>query len=85
MPVECRAGVRGVAAMSGLVFQYVDLDEFLSENGMPGESLGGAFGGALLPAPLTKRERSPSPSECMSPDTIHPPLSPADSSEYPPR
>lgn len=61
--------------------KYVDLDEFLSENGMPGEALvGPAFGGAaLLPAPVTKRERSPSPSECMSPDTINPPLSPADS------
>ncbi|XP_037978133.1 hepatic leukemia factor isoform X1 [Plutella xylostella] len=63
------------------VHEYVDLDEFLSENGMPGEALvGPAFGGAaLLPAPVTKRERSPSPSECMSPDTINPPLSPADS------
>jgi hepatic leukemia factor len=30
--------------------------------------------------PVTKRERSPSPSDCMSPDTISPP-SPADSSE----
>lgn len=72
--------------------QYVDLDEFLSENGMPGEGLGGAhlsssaFGGGAglalgLPAPVTKRERSPSPSDCMSPDTINPPLSPADSSK----
>lgn len=56
---------------------------------MPGEGLGGthlggsAFGPALgLQAPVTKRERSPSPSDCMSPDTINPPLSPADSSEY---
>lgn len=75
------------------VLQYVDLDEFLSENGMPGEGLGGAHlgGGAFgagaglalgLQAPVTKRERSPSPSDCMSPDTINPPLSPADSSEY---
>ena len=74
-------------------FQYVDLDEFLSENGMPGEGLGGAhlggsaFGGSAglalgLQAPVTKRERSPSPSDCMSPDTINPPLSPADSSMY---
>lgn len=74
-------------------FQYVDLDEFLSENGMPGEGLGGghlggsAFGAGAglalgLQAPVTKRERSPSPSDCMSPDTINPPLSPADSSMY---
>ncbi|CAK1588116.1 unnamed protein product [Parnassius mnemosyne] len=70
--------------------KYVDLDEFLSENGMPGEGLGGAhLGGSAfgpgtglalgLQAPITKRERSPSPSDCMSPDTINPPLSPADS------
>ncbi|XP_013189390.1 hepatic leukemia factor isoform X1 [Amyelois transitella] len=70
--------------------KYVDLDEFLSENGMPGEALGGAhLGGSAfgagaglalgLPPPVTKRERSPSPSDCMSPDTINPPLSPADS------
>ncbi|XP_068632920.1 thyrotroph embryonic factor isoform X2 [Battus philenor] len=70
--------------------KYVDLDEFLSENGMPGEGLGGAhLGGSAfgpgtglalgLQAPVTKRERSPSPSDCMSPDTINPPLSPADS------
>lgn len=75
------------------LLQYVDLDEFLSENGMPGEALGGAhlggsaFGAAGglalgLQAPVTKRERSPSPSDCMSPDTINPPLSPADSSMY---
>lgn len=60
---------------------------------MPGEGLGGAhlggsaFGGSAglalgLQAPVTKRERSPSPSDCMSPDTINPPLSPADSSKY---
>ncbi|XP_012544798.1 hepatic leukemia factor isoform X7 [Bombyx mori] len=68
------------------VHEYVDLDEFLSENGMPGEGLGSthlggsAFGPALgLQTPITKRERSPSPSDCMSPDTINPPLSPADS------
>ncbi|XP_073949919.1 PAR bZIP family member Pdp1 isoform X4 [Choristoneura fumiferana] len=70
--------------------KYVDLDEFLSENGMQGEALGGAhLGGSAfgpgaglalgLQAPVTKRERSPSPSDCMSPDTINPPLSPADS------
>lgn len=74
-----------------MVLQYVDLDEFLSENGMQGEALGGAhLGGSAfgpgaglalgLQAPVTKRERSPSPSDCMSPDTINPPLSPADSS-----
>ncbi|XP_050684235.1 thyrotroph embryonic factor isoform X11 [Leptidea sinapis] len=72
------------------VQEYVDLDEFLSENGMPGEALGGthlggsAFGPGAglalgLQPPVTKRERSPSPSDCMSPDTINPPLSPADS------
>ncbi|XP_073949939.1 PAR bZIP family member Pdp1 isoform X7 [Choristoneura fumiferana] len=72
------------------VQEYVDLDEFLSENGMQGEALGGAhLGGSAfgpgaglalgLQAPVTKRERSPSPSDCMSPDTINPPLSPADS------
>ncbi|CAH4039022.1 unnamed protein product [Pieris brassicae] len=70
--------------------KYVDLDEFLSENGMAGEALGGAhLGGSAFGAgaglalglqpPVTKRERSPSPSDCMSPDTINPPLSPADS------
>ncbi|XP_047525016.1 hepatic leukemia factor isoform X4 [Pieris napi] len=72
------------------VHEYVDLDEFLSENGMAGEALGGAhLGGSAFGAgaglalglqpPVTKRERSPSPSDCMSPDTINPPLSPADS------
>lgn len=30
---------------------------------------------------VTKRERSPSPSDCMSPDTINNPPSPADSSK----
>lgn len=72
-------------------FQYVDLDEFLSENGMPGDGLGsghlaaGSFchgaGMAMGPLPpqVTKRERSPSP-DCLSPDPINPPLSPADSS-----
>ncbi|VVC86309.1 unnamed protein product [Leptidea sinapis] len=74
------------------VQEYVDLDEFLSENGMPGEALGGthlggsAFGPGAglalgLQPPVTKRERSPSPSDCMSPDTINPPLSPADSTD----
>ncbi|XP_058793066.1 hepatic leukemia factor-like isoform X3 [Phymastichus coffea] len=91
---------------------YVDLDEFLSENGIPVDGVAGggggqagamqsaaqlhklgngtdngngpsAAGGHQGPAglhlePVTKRERSPSPSECCSPDTINPP-SPADS------
>ena len=82
--------------------QYVDLDEFLSENGIV-DGVGGGGQGAMPgsqmhkignndvnghqgPAglhlePVTKRERSPSPSECCSPDTLNPP-SPADSSEY---
>lgn len=30
---------------------------------------------------VTKRERSPSPSDCMSPDSINNPPSPADSSK----
>ncbi|XP_020710003.2 hepatic leukemia factor isoform X5 [Athalia rosae] len=79
---------------------YVDLDEFLSENGipvdgvagggqgpMPGGQLhkmnsdaGGHQGPAGLHLEVTKRERSPSPSECCSPDTLNPP-SPADSTE----
>ncbi|XP_046751283.1 hepatic leukemia factor isoform X12 [Diprion similis] len=79
---------------------YVDLDEFLSENGipvdgvtgggqgpMPGGQLhkmnaeaGGHQGPAGLHLEVTKRERSPSPSECCSPDTMNPP-SPADSTE----
>ncbi|XP_046435405.1 thyrotroph embryonic factor isoform X3 [Neodiprion pinetum] len=77
---------------------YVDLDEFLSENGipvdgvtgggqgpMPGSQLhkmnaeaGGHQGPAGLHLEVTKSERSPSPSECCSPDTLNPP-SPADS------
>ncbi|XP_023314554.1 hepatic leukemia factor-like isoform X10 [Trichogramma pretiosum] len=99
---------------------YVDLDEFLSENGIPvdgtnggpgaqnqpgnggggglmhpgqlhklggggggGQNDGSASNGHQGPAglhlePITKRERSPSPSECCSPDTLNPP-SPADS------
>lgn len=90
--VSWRRGA-GVVLTGACVLQYVDLDEFLSENGMPGEALGGAhlggsgFGAGAglalgLQAPVTKRERSPSPSDCMSPDTINPPLSPADSSQY---
>ncbi|XP_039287499.1 alpha-protein kinase 1 isoform X4 [Nilaparvata lugens] len=94
--------------------KYVDLDEFLSENGIPVENGGGGGvmtagpqGGAPQPGGLkptqlpgtdhsggrispsgsnsqqslmlqTKRERSPSPSEPMSPLNISPP-SPADS------
>ncbi|XP_024878789.1 thyrotroph embryonic factor isoform X1 [Temnothorax curvispinosus] len=79
---------------------YVDLDEFLSENGIPVDGVAGGGQGAMQgsqlhkinnteapghqgPAglhlePVTKRERSPSPSECCSPDTLNPP-SPADS------
>ncbi|XP_060520966.1 hepatic leukemia factor isoform X2 [Cylas formicarius] len=60
--------------------KYVDLDEFLSENGVSMDGLGshGAIGPVNGTHPLPKRERSPSPSDCMSPDTINPP-SPADS------
>jgi len=72
--------------------KYVDLDEFLSENGLPVESNGGVPPGVSPHKPengrmspsssqqsmLPKRERSPSPSEPMSPLTINPP-SPADS------
>ncbi|XP_055688548.1 hepatic leukemia factor isoform X7 [Lutzomyia longipalpis] len=81
------------------VHQYVDLDEFLSENnipvdGLPGghlghsnglghrsDSLGHSAGLSLgLSQVTTKRERSPSPSDCVSPDTMNPP-SPAESKE----
>lgn len=64
--------------------QYVDLDEFLSENGVSMDGLGshGALGPLAGSHPVPKRERSPSPSDCMSPDTINPP-SPADSSKFP--
>lgn len=93
MSARARRAVRVRVLTGACVLQYVDLDEFLSENGMPGEGLGGAhLGGSAfgagaglalgLQAPVTKRERSPSPSDCMSPDTINPPLSPADSSAY---
>ncbi|KAK2586581.1 hypothetical protein KPH14_011460 [Odynerus spinipes] len=80
--------------------KYVDLDEFLSENGIPVDGVAGGGQGTmqsaqlhkinsteaashqgpagLLLEPVTKRERSPSPSECCSPDTLNPP-SPADS------
>ncbi|XP_029670460.1 thyrotroph embryonic factor isoform X3 [Formica exsecta] len=80
--------------------KYVDLDEFLSENGIPVDGVAGGGQGTMQasqlhkinnteaaghqgPAglhlePVTKRERSPSPSECCSPDTLNPP-SPADS------
>ncbi|XP_065076887.1 hepatic leukemia factor isoform X6 [Ochlerotatus camptorhynchus] len=79
------------------VHQYADLDEFLSENGIPvdglpsghlghstslnsrSDSLGHCASLSLgLSQVTTKRERSPSPTDCMSPDTINPP-SPADS------
>lgn len=46
------------------------------------DSLGHSTGLALgLGHITTKRERSPSPSDCVSPDTINPP-SPAESSEF---
>lgn len=89
--------------VSILLLQYVDLDEFLSENGIPVDGVAGGGQGTMQsgqlhkmnntetpghqgPAglhlePVTKRERSPSPSECCSPDTMNPP-SPADSSEW---
>ncbi|XP_014218948.1 hepatic leukemia factor-like isoform X2 [Copidosoma floridanum] len=92
---------------------YVDLDEFLSENGIPVDGVAGGGGGgqgampvsggqlhkigngdgtngggpgnghqgpagSLHLEPVTKRERSLSPSDCCSPDTLNPP-SPADS------
>jgi leukemia factor-related protein len=62
--------------------KYVDLDEFLSENGVSMDGLGshGSLGPLASSHPLPKRERSPSPSDCMSPDTINP-SSPADSNE----
>jgi leukemia factor-related protein len=101
--------------------QYVDLDEFLSENGIPVDGLpqstvqqqqvikqgsplpeaarglpqphslphpaqtqqqrcGDPPGPPVLELVTTKRERSPTPSEPLSPDTLNPP-SPADSSE----
>lgn len=64
-------------------FQYVDLDEFLSENGVSMDGLGshGPLGPLGSSHGVPKRERSPSPSDCMSPDTMNPP-SPADSSVY---
>lgn len=61
----------------------MDLDEFLSENGVSMDGLGthSSLGPLGTSQTLPKRERSPSPSDCMSPDTMNPP-SPADSSEY---
>ncbi|CAH1099026.1 unnamed protein product [Psylliodes chrysocephalus] len=60
--------------------KYVDLDEFLSENGVSMDGLGthGSLGPLSSSQSVPKRERSPSPSDCMSPDTMNPP-SPADS------
>ncbi|XP_017786381.1 PREDICTED: hepatic leukemia factor isoform X2 [Nicrophorus vespilloides] len=60
--------------------KYVDLDEFLSENGVSMDGLGshGSLGPLGSSHTIPKRERSPSPSDCMSPDTMNPP-SPADS------
>lgn len=62
--------------------KYVDLDEFLSENGVSMDGLGthGSLGPLSSSQSVPKRERSPSPSDCMSPDTMNPP-SPADSNE----
>lgn len=60
--------------------KYVDLDEFLSENGVSMDGLGShVLNGSISNSHgVAKRERSPSPSDCMSPDTMNPP-SPADS------
>lgn len=60
----------------------MDLDEFLSENGVSMDGLGshGSMGPLGNTHAIPKRERSPSPSDCMSPDTMNPP-SPADSSK----
>lgn len=62
--------------------KYVDLDEFLSENGVSMDGLGthSSLGPLNSSQSVPKRERSPSPSDCMSPDTMNPP-SPADSNE----
>lgn len=81
------------ASRSFLSVQYVDLDEFLSENNIPVDvnnlTNGTAIGhrsesisqsNGLLGLPTKREKRSPSPSECVSPDTMNPP-SPADSSE----
>ncbi|KAJ8922240.1 hypothetical protein NQ315_004177 [Exocentrus adspersus] len=56
--------------------KYVDLDEFLSENGVSMDGLGshGSLGALPTSQTLPKRERSPSPSDCMSPDTMNPPF-----------
>ncbi|KAK9722879.1 Basic region leucine zipper [Popillia japonica] len=61
--------------------KYVDLDEFLSENGVSMDGLGphGGIGPLGNSHGVPKRERSPSP-DCLSPDTMNPP-SPADSNE----
>jgi len=106
---------------ASLLLQYVDLDEFLSENGIPVDGVpqstvqqqqvikqssplpeaarglphphslphpvhtpqqrgGDPPGPPVLELVTTKRERSPTPSEPLSPDTLNPP-SPADSSK----
>ncbi|CAG9760422.1 unnamed protein product [Ceutorhynchus assimilis] len=59
--------------------KYVDLDEFLSENGVSTAELGshGALGPLSVARP-PENERSPSPSDFMIPDTNNPP-SPSDS------
>lgn len=48
---------------------------------MDGLGSHGALGPLGSSHGVPKKERSPSPSDCMSPDTMNPP-SPADSSEY---
>ncbi|CAB0037605.1 unnamed protein product [Trichogramma brassicae] len=122
LSIKSRAIVIRAATLCVCIYSmhYVDLDEFLSENGIPVDGTnggpgaqnqpgnGGGGGGLMHPGqlhklggggggqndgsasnghqgpaglhlePITKRERSPSPSECCSPDTLNPP-SPADS------
>jgi leukemia factor-related protein len=81
------------------VHQYADLDEFLSENGIPvdglpsnhlghptnltnnghrSDNINSCAGMSIGLSAVPKRERSPSPVDCMSPDAMNPP-SPADS------
>jgi len=125
MHVSCLPQLQGTIVFIRPLFclQYVDLDEFLSENGIPVDGLpqstaqqqqvikqssplpeaarglpqphslphphpvqtpqqrgGDPPGPPVLELVTTKRERSPTPSEPLSPDTLNPP-SPADSSK----
>ena len=123
MHVSCLPHLQGTTVFIRPLFylQYVDLDEFLSENGIPVDGLpqstaqqqqvikqssplpeaarglpqphplphpvqtpqqrgGDPPGPPVLELVTTKRERSPTPSEPLSPDTLNPP-SPADSSK----